>query len=172
MNHNAFPVARIIDGIDYEIDNDKARLDLVLIHGFLAQSHWARGIPLAVVERAIAHSLAFGLYCGARQVGFARVVTDHATFAYLADVFVVEGERRQGLGQWLVETIHGHPELQGLRRWLLGTRDAEDLYRRCGFREPPAPFSFLERLDAAVYAQPKRRRRAERLGIAAAPAPP
>lgn len=172
MIQNAFPVTYVIDGIDYEIDTDKARLDLALIHAFLARSHWAKGVPLAVVERSIAHSLAFGLYCGPRQVGFARVVTDHATFAYLADVFVVAGERRQGLGQWLVETILGHPELQGLRRWLLGTRDAQDLYYRCGFREPPSPFSFLERLDAAVYPPPRRRRRAQGLGMAASPAPP
>jgi len=172
MIQNTFPVTRVIAGIDYEIDTKKARLDLALIHAFLAQSHWAKGIPLAVVERSIAHSLVFGLYSGRRQVGFARVVTDHATFAYLADVFVVAGERRQGLGQWLVETILSHPELQGLRRWLLGTRDAGDLYRRCGFRAPPPPFSFLERLDAAVYAPPRRRRRAEAVTIAASPAPP
>jgi len=169
MIQNGFPVRRAIDGVDYEIDTDKARLDLGLIHAFLAQSHWANGISLALVERSIAHSLAFGLYCGARQVGFARVVTDHATFAYLADVFVVAGERRQGLGQWLLETILGHPELQGLRRWLLGTRYAQNLYRRCGFREPPAPFSFLERLDAAVYVRPRRRRRAQGLSMATSP---
>ena len=117
MIQSIFPVTRIIDGIDYEIDTDKARLDVALVHGFLARSHWAKGIPLPVFERSIAHSLTFGVYHAGRQVGFARVVTDHATFAYLADVFVVAGERRQGLGQWLVETVLAHPELQGLRRW-------------------------------------------------------
>jgi GNAT superfamily N-acetyltransferase len=106
------------------------------------------------MQRAIDNSLAFGLYRGARQVGFARVVTDHATFAYLADVFVVEAERGKGLGRHLVDIILAHPDLQGLRRWLLGTRDAHSLYRRCGFAEPPAPFSFLERLGGAVYARP------------------
>lgn len=140
-----------------EIDTDPTRLDLALIHDFLAnQSHWARGIPREVVERAIAHSLAFGLYRDGAQIGFARVVTDHATFAYLADVFVIAEERRAGLGRWLIESILGHPPLAGLRRWLLGTRDAQRLYRRCGFADPPAGFRFLERLDSAAYA-PERR---------------
>ncbi|HEX3498124.1 MAG TPA: GNAT family N-acetyltransferase [Stellaceae bacterium] len=134
-----------------EIDTDKARLDLAMIHGFLVRSHWAAGIPFAVMTRAIDNSLAFGLYRDGRQIGFARVVTDHATFAYLADVFVVEAERGKGLGRHLVDTILAYPELQGLRRWLLGTRGAHNLYRRCGFAEPPAPFSFLERLDGAIY---------------------
>ena len=134
-----------------EIDTDKARLDLALIHDFLARSHWASGIPFDVMKRAIDNSLAFGLYRDGGQIGFARVVTDHATFAYLADVFVVEAERGRGLGKFLVETILGHPELQGLRRWLLGTRNAHGLYERCGFAAPPAPFAFLERLDGRVY---------------------
>ncbi len=135
----------------YEIDTDKTRLDVALIHDFLSHSHWAAGIPLAVLERAIRHSVCFGLFRDGRQIGFARVVTDHATFAYLADVFVVAAERRRGLGSWLIGTILACPELAGLRRWLLGTRDAHRLYRRCGFGEPPAPFSFLERLDRQVY---------------------
>lgn len=135
----------------YEIDTDKSRLDIGLVHRFLAQSHWAKGIPLQVVERAIANSLCFGLYCGGHQVGFARVVTDRATFAYLSDVFVVEEERNAGLGQWLVKTILGHPELQGLRRWLLVTRDAQHLYRRCGFAEPAPAYTFMERVDPEIY---------------------
>jgi GNAT superfamily N-acetyltransferase len=143
--------AVLVPDEECEVDTDKARLDLAMIHGFLVRSHWATGIPFAVMQRAIDNSLAFGLYRGARQVGFARVVTDHATFAYLADVFVVEAERGKGLGRHLVDIILAHPDLQGLRRWLLGTRDAHSLYRRCGFAEPPAPFSFLERLDGAVY---------------------
>lgn len=131
-----------------EIDTDKTRLDLAMIHAFLVRSRWAKGIPFAVMCKAIEHSIAFGLYREGRQIGFARVVTDHATFAYLADVFVVDGERNRGLGRHLVETILAHPELQGLRRWLLGTREAQSLYRRCGFAEPPPPFAFLERLAA------------------------
>jgi ribosomal protein S18 acetylase RimI-like enzyme len=134
-----------------EIDSDKNRLDLALIHAFLVRSHWARGIPFAVMKKAIDHSLVFGMYRGGNQIGFARVVSDHATFAYLADVFVVEAERGKGLGKVLVETILAHPDLQGLRRWLLGTRDAQALYRRCGFSEPPQGFVFLERHDSEVY---------------------
>ncbi len=137
--------------ISCEIDTDKARLDLALIHDVLVRSHWAKGIPFAVMKKAINNALAFGLYRGSRQIGFARVVTDHATFAYLADVFVVEAERGKGLGKFLVETILSHPELQGLRRWLLGTRDAQGLYQRCGFSAPPHGFAFLERLDWQVY---------------------
>lgn len=140
-----------------EIDADPSRLDLALIHDFLAnRSHWARGIPREVVERAIAHSLAFGLYRDGAQIGFARVVTDHATVAYLADVFVIPEERNAGLGRWMIESLLAHPPLAGLRRWLLGTRDAQGLYRRCGFADPPAGFRFLERLDAAAYAPPPR----------------
>jgi GNAT superfamily N-acetyltransferase len=151
MVGNHLPVSKIAGGARYEIDADKARLDIGFVHGFLVRSHWANGIPLAVLERAIAHSRAYGLYRDGRQVGFARVVTDHATFAYLADVFVDEAERGQGLGRWLIETVLADPELQGFRRWLLGTRDAHGLYQRCGFGEPPAPFSFLERLEGDVY---------------------
>ena len=151
MAGNHFPVSKVAGGARYEIDADKARLDIAFVHDFLVRSHWANGIPLAVLERAIAHSRAYGLYRDGRQVGFARVVTDHATFAYLADVFVDEAERGHGLGRWLVETILADPELEGFRRWLLGTRDAHGLYHRCGFGEPRAPFSFLERLDGDVY---------------------
>lgn len=163
MPESTCPATRRIGAAGYVIDTDKARLDRALIHGFLARSHWARGIPRAVVERAIDHSLAFGLYCDGRQVGFARVVTDHATFAYLADVFILPPERGQGLGRWLVETILDHPELRGLRRWLLGTRDAQALYRRCGFAEPAPPFAFMERLDAGVYVSPAKPRQPRRV---------
>ena len=135
----------------YEIDSDKSRLDVAMIHGFLSRSHWAKGIPLEVLQRAIDHSLCFGLYCGGEQIGFARVVTDQATFAYLADVFVVEEERNAGLGQWLVETILERPELQGLKRWMLVTRNAQSLYRRCGFHEPLPLYSVMERADMEIY---------------------
>ena len=161
MADQSYHLVKIADGVRYEIDTDRTRLDLRVVHGFLAASHWARGIPMAVLQHAIRRSLPFGLYKDGRQVGFARVVTDHATFAYLADVFVQEAERGQGLGRWLVESILAHPALQGLRRWLLGTRDAHGLYRKLGFGEPAAPFEFLERLDATVYetaAEPRRSR--------------
>jgi ribosomal protein S18 acetylase RimI-like enzyme len=161
MADQSLHLVKITDGVRYEIDTDRTRLDMRLIHGFLSASHWARGIPMAVLQRAIRRSLPFGLYREGRQVGFARVVTDNATFAYIADVFVLEAERGQGLGRWLVESILAHPGLQGLRRWLLGTRDAHGLYRKTGFAEPAAPFGFLERLDPTVYEtaiEPRRRR--------------
>jgi GNAT superfamily N-acetyltransferase len=160
MADQSFHLAKVADGFRYEIDTDRARLDMRVVHGFLSASHWARGIPMPVLQRAIRRSLPFGLYKDSRQIGFARVVTDSATFAYLADVFVIETERGQGLGRWLVESILAHPGLQGLRRWLLGTRDAHGLYRKTGFTEPAAPFEFLERLDPTVYesvAPPRRR---------------
>ncbi len=137
---------------DIQIDTDRGRLDLGFIHAFLARSHWAAGIPLATLQRAIEHSIPFGLYKDGRQIGFARVVTDHATFAYLADVFVIEEERGKGYGRRLVEAALAHTALQGLRRWLLGTRDAAGLYRKLGFSEAPAGFSFLEKRDDDVYA--------------------
>ena len=165
MSDSIVTLCRSVGGAHYEIDSDKARLDRGLIHDFLARSHWAKGLPRAVLERALEHSLAFGLYRDGRQVGFARVVTDHATFAYLADVFVVAAERGQGLGRWLIESILAHPELQGLRRWLLGTRNAHGLYRRCGFSEPAPPFAFLERHDAAIYTRPRLARKSRR-GVA------
>jgi GNAT superfamily N-acetyltransferase len=166
MSECIFRLSRIAGDTHYEIDTDKARLDREAIHGFLVASAWAEGIPQPVLARAIEHSIAFGLYRDRRQVGFARVVTDQATFAYIADVFVLPEERGKGLGRWLVETVLAHPELQGLRRWLLGTRSAHGLYRRCGFSEAPPPFAFLERHDPAVYRgrsttpRPKIRRRA------------
>jgi GNAT superfamily N-acetyltransferase len=145
--------SRMIGGRCYQIDADPSRLDIALIHHFLAKcSHWARGVPLDVLRRAIAHSLAFGLYRDGAQIGFARVVTDQATFAYLADVFVVAEERNAGLGQWLVEAILAYPPLEGLRRWLLVTKDAKGLYLRCGFAELCPDLFYLERFDPTVYA--------------------
>ncbi|HVC53600.1 MAG TPA: GNAT family N-acetyltransferase [Stellaceae bacterium] len=138
-------------GAVFEIDTDPNRLDLDLIHDFLANcSHWARGIPRETLCRAIAHSLTYGLYRDGAQIGFARVVSDRATFAYLADVFVIAPARNCGLGQWLVETIVNDPALAGLRRWLLVTRDAASLYRRCGFGELGAA-TCLERWDPECY---------------------
>ncbi|HZB93442.1 MAG TPA: GNAT family N-acetyltransferase [Stellaceae bacterium] len=160
MAQSIFPVSNAVGEARYEIDTDKARLDLAVVHRFLAASHWAKGLPMAVLARAIRHSLAYGLYRGGRQIGFARVVTDRATFAYLADVFVLPEERGRGLGRWLIETILADPQLQSLRRWLLGTRDAQGLYARCGFGAPPPPFAFMERLDAGLYERRPAARRA------------
>ena len=108
----------------FTISTDPAKLDLAVIHGFLTTSYWSPGIARERVERAIRHSLPFGVYEGERQVGFARVITDYTSFAYLADVFVLDAYRGRGLALWLMETILAHPELQDLRRWLLATRDA------------------------------------------------
>ena len=121
---------------EYVISTDRDRLDSAFIHNFLSNSsYWAKGRDFEVVQRSISNSLNFGLYKGNQQIGFARVVTDYATFAWLADVFVLDEHRGQGLGKWLVEVIISHPMLQGFRRWLLATRDAHELYRRFGFTE-------------------------------------
>ena len=117
----------------YLISTDKTKLDVGLIHDFLSRvSYWAQGRPLEVVQKSIDHSLCFGIYAGTEQVGFARVVTDYATFAWLCDVFVLELHRGQGLGKWLIECVVNCSELQGLKLMLLGTRDAHGLYRRYG----------------------------------------
>ena len=140
---------------EYLISTDKARLDIELIHNYLANSsYWAVGRPLEVVRRSIEHSLAFGLYRDAQQIGFARVITDYATFAWLADVFVLEEFRGQGLGKWLVDVIISHPDLQGFRRWVLSTRDAHELYRRVGFRELKRTERWMERADPQMQERP------------------
>jgi N-acetylglutamate synthase-like GNAT family acetyltransferase len=130
----------------YEISTDRARLDRALIHRFLRDdSYWARGIPREVLDRAIDNSLCFGLYApDGAQAGFARAVTDRAAIAYLADVFVVEAKRGRGLGKWLIETVLAHPDLQGLRRFFLGTVDAHALYARYGFRPLADPGRMME----------------------------
>jgi len=133
------------------ISTDPARLDLATIHDFLSnRSYWAAGRAPEVVRRAVEHSLCFGLYEGDRQAGFARVVTDRATFAWLCDVFVLEAYRGRGLGKWLVGCVLAHPALQGLRRVLLGTRDAHGLYEQHGFGPLADPARFMEvfRADA------------------------
>ena len=119
---------------DYFISDDPALLDIDIIHDFLSnRSYWAEGIPREIVEKSMANSLCFGLYSRGKQIGFARLVTDKATFAYLADVFVLEEYRGKGLSKWLVELIQSHPEVQGFRRWMLMTRDAQGLYEQFGW---------------------------------------
>ncbi|MCP6757313.1 MAG: GNAT family N-acetyltransferase [Fischerella sp. CENA71] len=130
---------------EYSISTDINRLDINTIHQFLMSSYWAEGLPVQILKRSIQNSLLFGLYKSKRQIGFARVVTDYATFAYIADVFILEPFRGQGLGKWLVETIVSHPELLGLRRWLLATKDAQDFYRQFGFTELKNPDRFMEK---------------------------
>jgi GNAT superfamily N-acetyltransferase len=133
------------------ISTDPSRLDRALIHEFLGRSYWAAGIPGEVVDRSIEGAMCFGVFDGGSQVGFARVITDRATFAYLADVFVLESHRGRGLATWLMEVIKGHPDLQGLRRWILMTRDAHGLYRKFGFREIADPSRCMEIVDREVY---------------------
>jgi GNAT superfamily N-acetyltransferase len=129
---------------NFIISTDPARLDLDAIVEFLARAYWAKGRPRERTERALAHSLVFGVYNGGKQIGLARVVTDYAIFAYLCDVFIHEDYRAHGLGKWLMHTVHSHPDLQGLRRWTLATRDAHGLYQQFGWDALGNPESWME----------------------------
>jgi len=136
---------------EYSISDDPARLDLGSIHEFLTNSYWAAGISFEVMKRSIENSLSLGVYAGARQVGFARVVTDYATFAYIGDVFILESHRGRGLSKKLMRAIMSHPRLQGLRRWHLSTRDAHGLYRQYGFTGLKTPDRHMEKWDPDIY---------------------
>lgn len=135
----------------YLISTDPNKLDSSFIHTFLSQSYWAAGIPRDTVERSLEHSLAFGVYHGAQQIGLARVISDYTTFAYVADVFIDEHFRGQGLATWLIETVVQHPDLQNLRRWMLFTKDAHDLYRKVGFTPLLRPERAMEKSDPDIY---------------------
>jgi GNAT superfamily N-acetyltransferase len=136
---------------EYEISTDPGRIDLDRTHRFLSEeAYWSPGVPRDVVSRAIDGSVVFGVYRGDRQVGMARVVTDNATFAWLCDVWIDADERGNGLGKFLMECVKAHPDLQGLRRWMLATRDAHGLYAQYGFT-PVQPGSFMEIRDPDVY---------------------
>jgi GNAT superfamily N-acetyltransferase len=138
-------------GGEYVISTDPERLDLDATHKFLSEeAYWSPGIPEEVVRRAVAGSIVFGLYRGADQAGLARVVSDRATFAWLCDVFVLPKHRGHGLGKWLMECVKAHPDLQGLRRWMLATRDAHGLYEQFGFTTVE-PGRFMEIRDPDVY---------------------
>ena len=135
----------------YEVSCDPARLDLAVVHGFLVQSYWAKAIPRELVERSVRNSLCFGVYQEEKQVGFARIVTDKATFAYLCDVFVLPEHRGHGLSKALVAAVVAHPDLQGLRRWNLVTIDAHGLYEQFGFQTPARPERYMEILRHGLY---------------------
>ena len=137
---------------EFEITTDPARIDVAAVHQFLTTSYWAKGVPETTFRRSIQNSLCFGIHRGNELAGFARVITDYATFAYLADVFVLERFRGRGLAVWLMQCIMGHPDLEGLRRWSLVTRDAHGLYRKFGFRELAAPQRWMELHNPDVYA--------------------
>jgi len=137
---------------EFVISTDPARLDLDVIHDFLTNCYWAKGIPRNLVARSIEHSLCFGIYDGTgAQVGFARVISDFATIAYIGDVFVLESQRGRGLGKWLMECITRHPALQNLRRWILTTRDAHGLYEQVGFTPVKFPERYMELHRPNVY---------------------
>ena len=139
---------------EYYISTDKAKLDIAMLHGFLSQSYWSPGIPLETLQRAIENSICFGAFheSGA-QVGFARVVSDKATFAYLADVFVLPEFRGKGISNLIMEAYSNHPELQGLRRHMLVTRDAHGLYQKFGFTEAKNPENLMQKHNPDVYKQ-------------------
>jgi nitroimidazol reductase NimA-like FMN-containing flavoprotein (pyridoxamine 5'-phosphate oxidase superfamily)/GNAT superfamily N-acetyltransferase len=147
--HDGAIFEREVDG--FLISTDPARIDIAAVHSFLTTSYWAEGVTREVVARSIANSLCFGIYRDAEQIGFARVISDYSTFAYLADVFIVEKYRGRGLSKALMAAITSHPHLQGLRRWTLGTRDAHSLYRRYGFAEPAYPERQMERSDGEPH---------------------
>jgi GNAT superfamily N-acetyltransferase len=152
MPPEAMSALAIPDG--YVISDDKDRLDLRVIHEFIAQSsYWAKGMPLPLMMRAIHNSLCWGVYTDKAQVGFARVITDRATFAYLSDVFIVQEHRGKGLSKALVATILAHPDLQGLRRWMLVTADAQGLYEPFGFKVAPQPDRYMEIHRPDIYQQ-------------------
>jgi GNAT superfamily N-acetyltransferase len=138
----------------FEITTDPQRANVDAITAFLTTSYWAKGIPAQTVAKSLQNSIGFSLFEGERQVGFARVITDRATFAFLADVFVLEAYRGRGLATWLLECVFEHPELQALRRWMLGTRDAHGLYERFEFCALRQPEIFMERHYPDIYARP------------------
>ncbi len=141
----------------FTISTDPARLDVDAIHAFLTRSYWCAGIPRVTVERAVCNALCFGVYEDATgaQIGLSRVITDGATFAYLCDVYILESHRGRGLGKWMMEVVLEHPDLQGLRRFLLATRDAHELYKRFGFMPVARPQNFMNIHDPDVYGPPR-----------------
>ncbi|PIR19311.1 MAG: GNAT family N-acetyltransferase [Elusimicrobia bacterium CG11_big_fil_rev_8_21_14_0_20_64_6] len=143
------------DREEFRVTDGRDDLDIDVIHNFLRESYWAKGVPRSIVEKSINNSLCFGLYHNASQIGFARVVSDQATFAYLADVFVLTTYRGRGLGKWLISCVLAHPELQGLRRWMLATLDAHGLYAQNGFVALAKPERFMESNVPNIYTRAK-----------------
>lgn len=136
---------------DYTVTTDRSKIDLDVVHGYLASCYWAGEIPRETVENSIRLSYCFSVFERDQQVGFARVVTDFTTYAYIGDVFVLDSHRGRGLGKWLVQCIRENPNLQGLRRWSLVTRDAHGLYRHFGFQSPGMAERYMEIVDSDIY---------------------
>jgi GNAT superfamily N-acetyltransferase len=137
---------------NFTISTNPTKLDIPFIHSFLStQSTWAKGIPVSTVERSIHHSLCFGVYQGQTQIGFARIISDFATITYLGDVFIIDSHRGLGLSKWLMEVVLSHPDLQGMRRWMLVTADAHGLYEKFGFKKLAKPESYMELHNPGVY---------------------
>ena len=138
---------------DYSITTDRSKMDVAAVHDFLChEAYWSKGIPLPRVKAAADHSLNFSVFHGQKQIGYARIITDYSTIAYLGDVYILPSYRGQGLSRWLMEQVTGHPDLQGLRRWILATRDAHKLYEKFGWTALSKPDRFMERLNPDVYA--------------------
>lgn len=136
---------------EYLISTDKSKLQFDVIHGFLSMSYWSPNVPMEIIKRAAEHSLTFGIYKNEIQVGYARIISDFATFAYLADVFVLESERGKGISKWLMECITQLPDLQELRRWMLATRDAHGLYAQFGFTPLDKPEIMMQIARPNIY---------------------
>jgi GNAT superfamily N-acetyltransferase len=133
------------------ISDEQGLLNIPFIHQFLSHSYWAQNIPIETVEKSISNSVSFGIYLNGVQIGFARVITDKTTFAYLADVFITEEQRGKGYSKLLLAFVHQHPELQGLRRWMLGTRDAHKLYEQFGWTQLSMPERFMQKHNPNIY---------------------
>ncbi len=143
----------------YSVTTDASRMDLDVIHGFLREAPWSREVPREIVERSMRHSLCFGVFEGERQAGFARVISDYATYAYVCDVFVLESHRGQGLALWLLQCVMRHPDLQGLRRWVLTTKDAHPLYEKVGFVRTRVPERYMDWMRPDLYIEQNESRR-------------
>jgi GNAT superfamily N-acetyltransferase len=135
----------------YTISTDSSRFDLEMVYDFLTHCYWAEGIPRDMVQRSVDNALCFGVFAEEKQVGFARVITDRATYAYIGDVFILESHRGRGLSKLLMKAIMEHPELQGFRRWSLVTDDAHGLYKQFGFRPVKNPEKYMEIVHSNVY---------------------
>lgn len=136
----------------FVISTDKSRLDIAAMHDFLSkEAYWSLNVPIAIIAKTVENALNFGLYEGEKQIGYAKIISDYATIAYLGDVYVLPEYRGRGLSKWLMETVHSHPQLQGLRRWILLTGDAHGLYRQFGWTDIAAPEKWMERHDKNVY---------------------